>query len=277
MKIKSLLCGLVCLCLLSGCGGKQTTAEVSSYDSEYVSSYEDTSSVTLDTTSVLDTSSTSTEVVSSETISSKITSKAESKVVSETSSKTSSKVSSKAPNKTESKVSNNTSSKVSSTQSTQKPAEDKNKKYQAEIEAENERHEKVIDEANRYCDMLVEANEERIQDLRWNYDVYSGSQSQYNREMSALDEEIDKTQRRIGLLSRDTSGIYRKEIERLEAELDDMLSEKTELTRSWIVKEEIQNIEEDIKSFRIDRNYKIQDENKLHEENINKIKEKYGM
>ncbi len=56
-----------------------------------------------------------------------------------------------------------------------------------------------------------------------------------------------------------------------------MLDELRILRVSWQIKEEIDRAENQIASFEMEKNYKINSENELHEQNIKDIKRQYGM
>lgn len=157
------------------------------------------------------------------------------------------------------------------------PSNDRLGEYRQKIDAENERHEKAIEEAEAYCEYLVASYEDQIDDLRWEHDVYNGSYDSYTREMQQLDNEISRLQERISLLSRDSSGIYAKEVERLEKELDAALEEKRTLKLSWTIKDMIEDLENEIEIARSNLAQTIREENELHEKNIEEINQQYGM
>lgn len=70
---------------------------------------------------------------------------------------------------------------------------------------------------------------------------------------------------------------YMQRNRKLECELDDLRQERSDLEISWQVKCDIEELEEQNKTFRVDRNNKIDAENKLHEKNIQEINQQYGM
>lgn len=93
---------------------------------------------------------------------------------------------------------------------------------QAEVEAVKEKYNKIKDEDQKYLSSLQKSINKRKQ--------MQSDQKQ--------DEEIQALQNRIGLLSRDTSGIYTKEIEDLQEELDQLLQEKSNTALDRMYEEE---------------------------------------
>lgn len=91
-----------------------------------------------------------------------------------------------------------------------------------ELQAVKDKYSKIKEEDQKYLDSLQKSINKRKQ-----------MQSDADQ-----DEEIETLQKRIGLLSRDTSGIYTKEIESLQEELDQLLREKSNTTLDRLYEEE---------------------------------------
>lgn len=96
------------------------------------------------------------------------------------------------------------------------------KEMQDEVKAVQDKYNKIKQEDQKYLTSLQNNINKRRQ-----------MQSDQNQ-----DKEIETLQNRIGLLSRDTSGIYTKEIEDLQAELDQLLQEKSNTTLDRLYEEE---------------------------------------
>ena len=95
---------------------------------------------------------------------------------------------------------------------------------EAEVEATKEKYDKIKDEDQKYLSSLQKNINKRKQMM----------------EDQDSEEEISTLQQRIGLLSRDTSGIYNKEIESLQAELEDLLQERENTALDRLYEEEQQ-------------------------------------
>ena len=261
MKRKSiiLVSGALCLCLLSGCGGQ--TEDVPSDESE------------------------SRSVLANERIET-MTEASESTVETEPDAESTSQGKQNASKDSASKTSSDQTSVKSPSHSptnnpeqpsAQEPANDRMREYQQKIEEENERHEKVIEDEKAYCERNIASMENQIDDLRWEHDVYNGSYESYIREVEQLDSEISKIQKRIALLSRDTSGIYQREVEQLQEELDGLFEEQKTLKLSWLIKDQIEELENEIELQTANSAQRIREENELHEKNIQEINQQYGM
>ena len=96
------------------------------------------------------------------------------------------------------------------------------KSLEKELQAVKDNYEKIKDEDQKYLNSLQKNINKRRQ-----------LQQQQDQ-----DKDIEKTQKRLGLLKRDTSGIYTKEIEELEAQLEQQLKEKTNTTIDNMLQEE---------------------------------------
>ena len=92
----------------------------------------------------------------------------------------------------------------------------------AEVEATQEKYNKIKQEDQKYLNSLQK-------------NINKRKQMQQDQDR---DEEITTLQNRIALLSRDTSGIYSKEIEDLQEELDGLLREKENTTIDRMYEEE---------------------------------------
>lgn len=92
----------------------------------------------------------------------------------------------------------------------------------AEVEATQEKYNKIKQEDQKYLNSLQK-------------NINKRKQMQQDQDQ---DEEITTLQNRIALLSRDTSGIYSKEIEDLQEELDGLLREKENTTIDRMYEEE---------------------------------------
>ena len=148
-----------------------------------------------------------------------------------------------------------------------------NEEKKKAIEEENKRHEyqlAIIDSMRS----RIRVNEGTITSLTNEYGLgYVGySEAYYKREADELTDDANKLMNKIAQLSMDTSGYYALEIMRLE----DQLSETEELILLYLacaniarLKEENAAIEEEI------RNQTIA-ENRLHQENLQKIEVTYG-
>lgn len=96
------------------------------------------------------------------------------------------------------------------------------KEMQAEVKATQDKYNKIKQEDQKYLSSLQKNINKRKQ--------LQSDQDQ--------DKEIETLQNRIGLLSRDTSGIYTKELEDLQAELDQLLQEKSNTALDRLYEEE---------------------------------------
>ena len=96
------------------------------------------------------------------------------------------------------------------------------KEMQAEVKATQDKYNKIKQEDQKYLSSLQKNINKRKQ--------LQSDQDQ--------DKQIETLQNRIGLLSRDTSGIYTKELEDLQAELDQLLQEKSNTTLDRLYEEE---------------------------------------
>lgn len=96
------------------------------------------------------------------------------------------------------------------------------KDLEKELQAVKDNYKKIKDEDQKYLNSLQKNISKRRQ-LQQQQDT---------------DKDIEKTQKRLGLLRRDTSGVYAKEIEDLEAQLEQQLKEKTNTTIDNILQEE---------------------------------------
>jgi TP901 family phage tail tape measure protein len=96
------------------------------------------------------------------------------------------------------------------------------KEMQAEVKAVQDKYNKIKQEDQKY-----------LASLQKNINKRKQLQSDQNQ-----DKEIATLQSRIGLLQRDTSGIYTKELEDLQAELDQLLQEKSNTTLERLYEEE---------------------------------------
>lgn len=96
------------------------------------------------------------------------------------------------------------------------------KEMQAEVKATQDKYNKIKQEDQKYLSSLQKNINKRKQ--------LQSDQDQ--------DKQIETLQNRIGLLSRDTSGIYTKELEDLQAELDQLLQEKSNTALDRLYEEE---------------------------------------
>lgn len=96
------------------------------------------------------------------------------------------------------------------------------KEMQDEVKAVQDKYNKIKQEDQKYLTSLQN-------------NINKRKQMQSDQDQ---DKEIETLQNRIGLLSRDTSGIYTKEIEDLQAELDQLLQEKSNTALDRLYEEE---------------------------------------
>lgn len=96
------------------------------------------------------------------------------------------------------------------------------KEMQDEVKATQDKYNKIKQEDQKYLSSLQKNINKRKQ--------LQSDQDQ--------DKQIETLQNRIGLLSRDTSGIYTKELEDLQAELDQLLQEKSNTALDRLYEEE---------------------------------------
>lgn len=96
------------------------------------------------------------------------------------------------------------------------------KDMQDEVKAVQDKYNKIKQEDQKYLSSLQK-------------NINKRKQMQSDQDQ---DQEIASLQSRIGLLSRDTSGIYTKEIEDLQEQLDQLLEEKTNTTLDRLYEEE---------------------------------------
>lgn len=143
------------------------------------------------------------------------------------------------------------------------------KNMQDEVKAVQNKYNKIKQEDQKYLSALQKNINKRKQ-------MQSDKKSE---------KEIETIQKRIGLLSRDTSGIYVKEIEDLQSELDDLLEERAndaldklyqqEEEKTQKVAEELElrsnylqsQLDEELKTYEIS-NKKVADLLKLKDEEI---------
>lgn len=258
-----LVSGVLCLCLLSGCGGETVDAPSDESEGHSVLANEQIEIM-------MDVSESAVETEPD----AESTSQGEQNVSKNPASKTpSNQTTVKSPLHSPT----NNPEQPSAQEPANLPADDKAREYQQKIEEENERHEKVIEDEKAYCERNIASMENQIDDLRWEHDVYNGSYESYIREVDQLDSEISKIQNRIALLSRDTSGIYQREVEQLQEELDGLFEEQKTLKLSWLIKDQIEGLENEIELQTANSAQRIREENELHEKNIQEINQQYGM
>ena len=94
---------------------------------------------------------------------------------------------------------------------------------------------KEVDETKKKYDKIKSEDQKYLNSLQQN--INKRKQLQQDEEQ---DKDIDTLQKRIGLLSRDTSGIYAKELEDLQAELDEKLQEKSNTSLDRLYEQEQQ-------------------------------------
>lgn len=96
------------------------------------------------------------------------------------------------------------------------------KEMQAEVKATQDKYNKIKQEDQKYLSSLQK-------------NINKRKQMQSDQDQ---DKQIETLQNRIGLLSRDTSGIYTKELEDLQSELDQLLQEKSNTALDRLYEEE---------------------------------------
>lgn len=94
---------------------------------------------------------------------------------------------------------------------------------------------KEVDETKKKYDKIKSEDQKYLNSLQQN--INKRKQLQQDEKQ---DKDIDTLQKRIGLLSRDTSGIYAKELEDLQAELDEKLQEKSNTSLDRLYEQEQQ-------------------------------------
>lgn len=94
---------------------------------------------------------------------------------------------------------------------------------------------KEVDETKKKYDKIKSEDQKYLNSLQQN--INKRKQLQQDEKQ---DKDIDTLQKRIGLLSRDTSGIYAKELEDLQAELDEKLQEKSNTALDRLYEQEQQ-------------------------------------
>lgn len=131
---------------------------------------------------------------------------------------------------------------------------------QTELNATKEKYDKIKQEDQKYLNSLQK-------------NINKRKQLQQDQDQ---DEEISTIQNRIALLSRDTSGIYSKEIEDLQEELDGLLRDKENNTLDRMYEEEQEKTQ--IVSDELDRRYEylqnqLELEQQLHTISNQKVNE----
>ena len=92
-----------------------------------------------------------------------------------------------------------------------------------------------VEETKKKYNKIKQEDQKYLNSLQQNINKRKQMQQDENQ-----DKEIDTLQKRIGLLSRDTSGIYAKELEDLQAELDTKLQEKSNTALDRLYEQEQQ-------------------------------------
>ena len=143
---------------------------------------------------------------------------------------------------------------------------------QAEIDAENTRHQDAIDSIDSFYSSTISALEQQISNLKWAYDISYTYETSYCRTLiSNLTSEIAQLERRISSLSGSSYSADIAEKRKLEAQVREKDAER-EVYYKHIT---INNCYEQIDAYESDYQYRIKDENATHQANLEAIEIKY--
>ena len=143
---------------------------------------------------------------------------------------------------------------------------------QAEIDAENTRHQDAIDSIDSFYSSTISALEQQISNLKWAYDISYTYETSYCRTLiSNLTSEIAQLERRISSLSGSSYSADIAEKRKLEAQVREKDAER-EVYYKHIT---INNCYEQIDVYESDYQYRIKDENATHQANLKAIEIKY--
>ena len=116
---------------------------------------------------------------------------------------------------------------------TPKPTEDPNAKKKALIDAENSRYEKEVTEIKELSNAQIQACLATATRLMNQGGVYSLSnlypESYYQRQISALNDDISDLNEQIALYSSDTSGAYSLKVMELERRRSDLFEKRSQI------------------------------------------------
>lgn len=143
---------------------------------------------------------------------------------------------------------------------------------QAEIDAENERHEAKLTQIDEYYPSVISGLQERINNLKDAYGItYVYSDSYCYDKISSLTSEISTLQRKIASLSGSTNSSDVAERRRYEAQLTQKQNEQ-DMYYKCIT---INGLSDEITNTRANYSEAISDENAAHRANLEAIEIKY--
>ncbi|WP_276309930.1 S-layer homology domain-containing protein [Pueribacillus theae] len=137
---------------------------------------------------------------------------------------------------------------------------------------EYDRHQKAIGEIKEKKDEYVNSIENKIKQIRRESPVGYYSDYEYEKLIGDLLREMSGLQSKIDLLASDNSYAAQTERKKLEEELSKINSEMEEIQIKRQAQLRIQNLEDMLDKYEKEYKNQIDQEYKLHESNLNKIK-----
>ena len=239
MKIQIIVSAVLCLFLCSGCDGATKMAIDSSKNSESIT-----------TKSIVSTVTTAQQTTVSQTTS------------------TTKKTTTTTKRKTNPKPTTTTTKRTTTT------TKDNSADYWYEIEEEERRHEEALDQIQDTYERRIEDKEDYIENRRDDLERQYGSKP-YESEYS-LQQQITQLMNKIALLSRDTSGIYARDIAEARRELSELEMTQRAIRLWEMFEDEEAEAEAAIRNYERQYEDEIDEENELYESNIIDINIKYG-
>lgn len=138
-----------------------------------------------------------------------------------------------------------------------------------EINAENARHNQAIQEINQKYNSSIESSQQEADYWR-NYAGYGSSYS-YTIQINQLNNEIIEKESQLMFLKMDTSGMNASKIRSLERELENDYAELNDLTTKQMYAQMAENFEAEVTRLKREKNSALNEENALHEENLENI------
>ena len=162
----------------------------------------------------------------------------------------------------------------STTKPTTKPTTDKSneEKRKEELEKENKRHEDELARIKSKYEYRISDYESYINSAKAECGVYYLSSSYYyEQRASALKDEINKLISDMAYLKRDTMGGNSGQIARLQNEIDAKNTECKEM----LLLANVAKAQDELESLKYEYYGAVDFENSIHQDNINKINNKY--
>lgn len=134
------------------------------------------------------------------------------------------------------------------------------------IKKENERYQKEIEEINSKFIKDIQTVEDEIYKCKMTYGYYSGTEAQYNSEISSLNSKISSLKTQIAVLSGNNSEETRLKLSKLKKELQKYEDQLSVLESSWTGRLEVDKLNGLSESIRIQYDIDIALAEKKHEE-----------